>query len=148
MYILCSCRFSLVMIFSYIPLAMFSREELFIHCLCKLYWGVSLTLLISMLVWTFSFSEVFLLHSSCRFYHMVISGYLDHQSTQFMLSARELLLFVSVVLVLMNALMTTKKEEGIFQILFDCLNRLICCTFRFSLSSMCPCYWALRTQKY
>ena len=38
------------------------------------------------------------------FYHMVISGYLDHQSTQFRLSASELLLFVSVVLVLINAL--------------------------------------------
>ena len=37
-------------------------------------------------------------------YHMVISGYLDHQSTQFRLSASELLLFVSVVLVLINAL--------------------------------------------
>ena len=36
------------------------------------------------------------------FYHMVISGYLDHQSTQFRLSASELLL--SVVLVLINAL--------------------------------------------
>ena len=35
---------------------------------------------------------------------MVISEYLDHQSTQFRLSARELLLFVSVVLVLINAL--------------------------------------------
>ena len=35
---------------------------------------------------------------------MVISGYLDHQSTQFRLSASELLLFVSVVLVLINAL--------------------------------------------
>ena len=38
------------------------------------------------------------------FYHTVISGYLDHQSTQFRLSASELLLFVSVVLVLINAL--------------------------------------------
>ena len=38
------------------------------------------------------------------FYPMVISGYLDHQSTQFMLSASELLLFVSMVLVLINAL--------------------------------------------
>ena len=38
------------------------------------------------------------------FYHMVISGYLDHQSTQFRLSASELLLFLSVVLVLINAL--------------------------------------------
>ena len=38
------------------------------------------------------------------FYYMVISGYLDHQSTQFRLSASELLLFVSVVLVLINAL--------------------------------------------
>ena len=38
------------------------------------------------------------------FYHMVISGYLDHQSTQFRLSASELLLFMSVVLVLINAL--------------------------------------------
>ena len=37
-------------------------------------------------------------------YHIVISGYLDHQSTQFRLSASELLLFVSVVLVLINAL--------------------------------------------
>ena len=35
---------------------------------------------------------------------MVISGYLDHQSTQFRLSGSELLLFVSVVLVLINAL--------------------------------------------
>ena len=32
------------------------------------------------------------------------SAYLDHQSTQFRLSASELLLFVSVVLVLINAL--------------------------------------------
>ena len=39
-----------------------------------------------------------------EYYHMVISGYLDHQSTQFRLSASELLLFVSVVLVLINAL--------------------------------------------
>ena len=38
------------------------------------------------------------------FYHMVISGYLDHQRTQFRLSASELLLFVSMVLVLINAL--------------------------------------------
>ena len=38
------------------------------------------------------------------FYHKVISGYLDHQSTQFRLSASELLLFVSMVLVLINAL--------------------------------------------
>ena len=38
------------------------------------------------------------------FHHMVISGYLDHQSTQFRLCASELLLFVSVVLVLINAL--------------------------------------------
>ena len=38
------------------------------------------------------------------FYHMVISGYFDHQSAQFRLSASELLLFVSVVLVLINAL--------------------------------------------
>ena len=37
------------------------------------------------------------------FYHMVISGYLDHQSTQFRLPASELLLFVSVVLVLIHA---------------------------------------------
>ena len=35
---------------------------------------------------------------------MVISGYHDHQSTQFKLSASELLLFVSVMLVLINAL--------------------------------------------
>ena len=39
-----------------------------------------------------------------RFYHLVISGYFDYQSTQFRLSASELLLFVSVVLVLINAL--------------------------------------------
>ena len=39
-----------------------------------------------------------------KIYHMVISGYLDHQSTQFRLSASELFLFVSVVLVLINAL--------------------------------------------
>ena len=39
-----------------------------------------------------------------RFYHMAISGYLNHQSTQFRLSASELLMFVSVVLVLINAL--------------------------------------------
>ena len=38
------------------------------------------------------------------FYPMVISGYFDHQSTHFRLSASELLLFVSVVLVLINAL--------------------------------------------
>ena len=37
-------------------------------------------------------------------YHMVIAGYLDHQSTQFRLSASELLLFVSVGLVLIYAL--------------------------------------------
>ena len=36
--------------------------------------------------------------------HMVVSGYLDHQSTQFRLSASERLLFVFVVLVLINAL--------------------------------------------
>ncbi len=42
--------------------------------------------------------------SPLGFYHMVISGYLDHQSTQFRFSASELLLFVSVVLVLINAL--------------------------------------------
>ena len=42
--------------------------------------------------------------ASRGFYHMVISGYLDHQSTQFRLSASDLLLFVSVVLVLINAL--------------------------------------------
>ena len=35
-------------------------------------------------------------------FHMVISGYLDHQSTRLRLSASELLLFVSVVLVLIN----------------------------------------------
>ena len=35
---------------------------------------------------------------------MVISGYLDHQSTQFSLCASERLLFVSVVPVLINAL--------------------------------------------
>ena len=38
------------------------------------------------------------------FYPVVISGYLDHQCTQFRLSASKLLLFVSVVLVLINAL--------------------------------------------
>ena len=37
-------------------------------------------------------------------YHMVISGYLDHQSAQFRLSASELLLFVSMALILINAL--------------------------------------------
>ena len=34
---------------------------------------------------------------------MVIFEYLDHESTQFRMSASELLLFVSVVLVLINA---------------------------------------------
>ena len=43
-------------------------------------------------------------HPPGGFYHMVIPGYLDHQSTQFRLSASELLLFVSVVVVLINAL--------------------------------------------
>ena len=43
-------------------------------------------------------------HPQGGFYHMVISGYLDHQSTQFRLSASELSLFVSVVLILINAL--------------------------------------------
>ena len=74
---------------------------------------------------------------------MVISGYLDHQSTQFRLSASELLLFVSVVLVLISALYTefqiamtlshsnsfimTKKEEkeGHFLLLFYCFNSLM-----------------------
>ena len=35
---------------------------------------------------------------------MAISGYIDNQSTQCLLSESELLLFVSVVLVLINAL--------------------------------------------
>ena len=80
---------------------------------------------------------------------MVISGYLDHQSTQFRLSASELLLFVSVVLVMhymefqiamtlslsdefqiaMTLFIMTKK--GHFHILFYCLNSLICCSFPF-----------------
>ena len=47
------------------------------------------------------------------FYHMVISGYLDHQSTQFRLSASELLLFVSVVLVLINALYGIPNCDGL-----------------------------------
>ena len=75
---------------------------------------------------------------------MVISGYLDHQSTQFRLSASELLLFVSVVLVLINALygipncddLVSKQliyydKKGHFHILFYCLNSLICCSFPF-----------------
>ena len=91
---------------------------------------------------------------------MVISGYLDHQSTQFRLSASELLLFVSVVLVLINArygipncddLVLKDKviaiwnsiyyfkfhkliyydKKGHFHILFYCLNSLICCSFQF-----------------
>ena len=78
------------------------------------------------------------------FYHMVISGYLDHQSTQFRLSASELLLFVSVVLVLINALygipncddlvslqLIYYDKKGHFHILFYCLNSLICCSFPF-----------------
>ena len=50
------------------------------------------------------------------FYHMVISGYLDHQSTQFRLSASELLLFVSVIamtLSLSNSFIMTKKAISI-----------------------------------
>ena len=71
---------------------------------------------------------------------MVISGYLDHQSTQFRLSASELLLFVSVVLVLINALncndlvsqqLIYYDKKGHFHILFYCLNSLICCSFPF-----------------
>ena len=75
---------------------------------------------------------------------MVISGYLNHQSTQFRLSASELLLFVSVVLVLINALygipnyddlvskqLTYYDKKGHFHILFYCLNSLICCSFPF-----------------
>ena len=73
-------------------------------------------------------------------YNLVISGYLDHQSTQFRLSASELLLFV--VLVLINALYgipncdelviyyDTKGHFHIF-ILFYCLNSLICCSLPF-----------------
>ena len=60
---------------------------------------------------------------------MVISGYLDHQSTQFRLSASELLLFVSVVLVLINALYGIPNCDD--HILFYCLNSLICCSFPF-----------------
>ena len=44
---------------------------------------------------------------------MVISGYLNHQSTQFRLSASELLLFVSVVLVLINALYGTANCDDL-----------------------------------
>ena len=75
---------------------------------------------------------------------MVISGYFDHQSTQFRLSASELLLFVSVVLVLIKALyripncddLVSKQfiyydKKGHFHILFYCLNSLICCSFPF-----------------
>ena len=82
------------------------------------------------------------------FYHMVISGCLDHQSTQFRLSASELLLFVSVVLVLINALcgiamalslrnsfiMTkNKKQKKAISIccFCFCLNSLMCCSFPF-----------------
>jgi len=42
------------------------------------------------------------LPSPWGFYHMVISGYLDYQSTQFRLSASKVLLFVSVMLVLVH----------------------------------------------
>ena len=53
----------------------------------------------------FSLIPAFKLFQFARgFYHMVISVYIDHQSTQCLLSASELLLFVSVVLVLINAL--------------------------------------------
>ena len=78
------------------------------------------------------------------FYPMVISGYLDHQSTQFRLSASELLLFVSMVLVLINALygipncddpvsyqLIYYDKKGHFHTLFYCLNSLICCSFPF-----------------
>ena len=79
-------------------------------------------------------------------YQMVISEYLDHESTQFRLSASELLLFVSVVLVLINTpseipnrddiLLTAhslwqKKKKKLFQILFYCLKSLMCCNFPF-----------------
>ena len=81
---------------------------------------------------------------------MFISGYLDHQSTQFRLSVSELLPFVSVVLVLINALYgipnfddlvsyqliyydkrKKRKKKGHFHILFCYLNSLICCSFPF-----------------
>ena len=78
---------------------------------------------------------------------MFISGYLDHQSTQFRLSVSELLPFVSVVLVLINALYgipnfddlvsyqliyyDKQKKRGHFHILFCYLNSLICCSFPF-----------------
>ena len=70
--------------------------------------------------------------------------YLYHQSTQFRWSASELLLFVSVVLVLINALygilncdelvsqqLIYYDKKGHFHILFYCLNSLICCRFLF-----------------
>ena len=75
---------------------------------------------------------------------MVISGYLDHQRTQFRLSVNELLLFVSVVLVLINALygipncddlvskqLVSYDKKDHFHILFYCLNSLIWCSFPF-----------------
>ena len=46
-------------------------------------------------------------------FYMVISGYLDHQSTQFRLSASELLLFVSVVLVLIKALYGIRNSDDL-----------------------------------
>ena len=42
------------------------------------------------------------------FYHVIISGYLNHQTTQF-----RLLLFVSVVLVLINALYAIPKRDDL-----------------------------------
>ena len=64
------------------------------------------------------------------FYHMVTSGYLDHQSTQFRLSASELLLFVVLVLInahidfqivmtlsLSNSLIMTKKAISIYYVI-------------------------------
>ena len=86
-------------------------------------------------------------HPHRGFYHMVISGYLDHQSTQFRLSASELLLFVSVVLVLMKCTVSTiwnsklrwpcllatplLWQKNHFHILFYWWNSLICCSFPF-----------------
>ena len=46
-------------------------------------------------------------------YQMLISEYLDHESTQFRLSASELLLFVSVVLVLINALSEIPNRDDV-----------------------------------
>ena len=77
-------------------------------------------------------------HAPGGHYHMVITEYLDLQSTQFRLPATELLLFVSVGLVLINALseipnrdeivsqqLIYYNKKGHFQILFYCLNTVL-----------------------